>query len=152
MVSSTASTPDEYIASLPTDRAAVISAVRDTLLTHLPPGYSESMAFGMIGYGIPLARYPKTYNKQPLSLVGLAAQKNYYALHLTTVYMDPATEEWFTGAWQQGGRKLDMGKGCVRFKSLNDVPLDVVGQVVARFNPDQYIALYEANRAAAKAK
>jgi hypothetical protein len=152
MVISTASTPDAYIASLPSERAEVMSAVRDTVLAHLPPGYSESMAFGMIGYGIPLERYPKTYNRQPLSLAGLAAQKNYYALHLTMVYMDPATEEWFTGAWQQGGRKLDMGKGCVRFKSLNDVPLDVVGQVIARFNPDQYIALYEANRAAAKAK
>jgi hypothetical protein len=152
MVGSTVSTPEEYLASLPADRAAVISAVRDTILKHLPEGYGETVSSGMLGYGVPLARYPKTYNKQPLSLVGLAAQKNYYALYLTMVYMDPATEQWFTAAWQEGGRKLDMGKGCVRFKSLESVPLDVVGQVVARFNPDQYIALYEANRAAAKAK
>jgi uncharacterized protein YdhG (YjbR/CyaY superfamily) len=143
MASSRAATVDEYLAELPPERRTVISAVRDVVRRNMPAGYTEAMAFGMIGWGIPLARYPNTYNGQPLGYVALAAQKNYYALYLMCAYMDPAETAWLVDAFARAGKTLDMGKSCVRFKSLDDLPLDAIGQIVARITPEMYIARYE---------
>jgi Domain of unknown function (DU1801) len=104
------------------------------------------MNWGMISYEIPPERYPKTYNKQPLSYAALAAQKNYFVLHLMAVYGSPEQAAWFREEFRKAGKKLDMGKACVRFRKLDDLPLDVIGQVIARTPPDKYIAYYEATR------
>lgn len=137
------STIEEYLASLPEDRRTVVSAVREVILRHLPEGYSECMQFGMIGYAIPLSRYPKTYNGQPLSYVALASQKNYISLYLMGVYCDQQTADWFRNQYLTRGMKLNMGKSCVRFKRLEELPLDLVGEAVALLTVDEYIERYE---------
>ena len=146
MVKSDAVTVEEYLASLPDDRREAIGAVRRVVLENLPPGYEECMAFGMIAWVVPLSRYPDTYNKQPLSLASLASQKRHLALYLNSVYSDEDTREWFTSTCAASGKRLDMGKSCVRFKRLDDLPLDVVGQAIARTSVDDFLANYEAAR------
>ena len=143
MVSSDAETPDAYIASLPADRREAIAAVRDVVRANLPPGYEEGMQFGMIGWVVPLERFPDTYNGQPLPLAGLASQKHYMSLYLNTVYGDPDTERWFRERFAASGKRLDMGKSCVRFRRLEDLPLDVIGATIARTPVDEYVAHYE---------
>lgn len=152
MASSKAATAEEYLAELPEERRAVVSAVRDVVLRNLPKGYREMMGFGMITWGIPLEDYPDTYNGQPLGYAALAAQKNYYALYLMTPYMDPAEEQRLRDDFDKAGKKLDMGKSCLRFKKLDDLPLDVVGKVIAGIPPKEYVARYEAVRAQAAAR
>ncbi|HEX8317951.1 DUF1801 domain-containing protein [Longimicrobium sp.] len=147
MASSKAATVEEYLQELPEDRREVVSTVRDVILRNLPDGYTETMAWGMITYGIPLERYPTTYNGQPLGYVALAAQKNSYSLYLLGAYMDPAQEEALLEAFRREGKKLDMGKSCVRFKKTADLPLDDIGQLIAATTPEQFIARYEASRA-----
>ncbi len=146
MASSTARTVDEYLAELSPDRRAAIAAVRKVILDNLPKGYEEVMLYGMIAYVIPLKRYPVTYNKQPIGIAALASQKNYMSVYLMNVYGDNDTERWFTEAFKASGKKLDMGKSCVRFKKLDDLPLDVIGQGIARTPVGEFIALYEASR------
>ena len=146
MVSSAAKTVDEYLAGLPPERAAVVSAMRDFVNAHLPPGYRESMAFGMIGWGIPLSRYPDTYNQQPLGYVALAAQKHAYSLYLMCVYADGEREQALRAAAAAEGKTLDMGKSCLRFKRLDDLPLHAIGKLIASMSVDEYIALYESSR------
>jgi len=146
-VKSTATTVEDYLQSLPDDRRAVVATVGDVIVANLPPGFEEGMQFGMISYHVPLERYPDTYNGQPLGIVALASQKNYMALYLMGVYGDAAQARWFKERWQSTGKRLDMGKSCVRFKSLADVPLDVIGETVARTSVPDFIASYEANRA-----
>jgi uncharacterized protein YdhG (YjbR/CyaY superfamily) len=145
MATSKATTVDAYLAELPEDRRAVVSAVRDVVLRNLPEGYRESMAFGMIGYGIPLERYPDTYNGQPLAYAALAAQKNYYALYLLSTYTG-AQEAAVREAFAAAGKKLDMGKSCIRFKTLDDLPLEALGRIIAATPPEAHIAAYEAAR------
>ena len=132
--------------SLPDDRRAAMSAVRDVILANLPDGYVESMNWGMISYEVPLSRYPDTYNKQPLGYAALASQKRYMSLYLMGAYGDPATREWFERAYAASGKKLDMGKSCVRFKKLEDLPLDVVAEVIARTPVAKLLEQYEAAR------
>jgi uncharacterized protein DUF1801 len=146
MVSSQASTVREYLAALPEKRREAVSAVRDLVRRHLPAGYREAINSGMITWELPLAKYPDTYNGQPLCYVGLAAQKNYNALYLTGVYQDPEQETWLKRAFRDAGKKLDMGKSCLRFRSLEDLPLEAVGRIVAWTSPEKYIARYEASR------
>ena len=146
MVSSAANTVDAYLAELPPERAAVVAAMRDLVNAHLPPGYREAMAFGMIGWGIPLSRYPHTYNQQPLGYVALAAQKHAYSLYLMGVYADGEQERALRAAAAAEGKSLDMGKSCLRFKRLDDLPLQVIGQLIASMSVEAYIALYEASR------
>jgi hypothetical protein len=143
---SDATTVQEYLDGLPDDRRAVVSAVRDVVVRNLPDGYEESVGFGMLTYNIPLERYPDTYNKQPLGYVALAAQKNYYSLYLTSSYMDAARTRSLADEFEKAGKKLDMGKSCVRFKKLDDLPLDVIGRAVASTPPEEFIAQYEASR------
>ncbi|MGI9179537.1 MAG: DUF1801 domain-containing protein [Longimicrobiaceae bacterium] len=148
MVSSSATTPEQYLSELPEERRAVVAAVRDTILRNLPGGYRESMSWGMLSYEIPLERYPTTYNKQPLGYAALAAQKNGYSLYLTCVYSDAEQERRLREGFAAAGKKLNMGKSCVRFKRLDDLPLELIGELIASTPPDQFIARYEASRGA----
>jgi len=143
---STARTVDEYLAELPAERRAALAALRELILRRLPPGYEESMQFGMIGYGIPLSRYPDTYNEKPLGLVALASQKQYMALYLMAVYADPAKERRLAQAFRDEGKKLDKGKACIRFQSLDALPLEALGELIGSTSVEDFIALYEANR------
>ncbi|MDP2345414.1 MAG: DUF1801 domain-containing protein [Deltaproteobacteria bacterium] len=147
MTSSQATTVAAYLKELPADRRTDIATVRDVVNAHLPEGYVEEMGFGMIVWAIPLARYPDTYNKQPLGIAALAAQKNYSSLYLMGPYGDPAFKASFEAAWKKAGKVLDMGKSCVRFKTVDDLALDVVADAVGRITPAEYIARYEQERA-----
>ena len=150
MVKSEAATVVEYLAGLSEERRDAIEAVRRVVLDNLPDGYEECMQFGMIGYVVPLSRYPVTYNKQALQLAALASQKRYMAVYLNNVYGDPQTLEWFTSAYAASGKRLDMGKSCVRFKRLADLPLDLIGETIARTSVDDFLSFYESARSKAK--
>ena len=146
MVSSKETSPAAYLASLPPDRRKVIAAVRSVINKNLPKGYVESMGYGMLTYAIPLDRYPDTYNKQPLMYLALAAQKNNYALYLAGVTHNKPLMDKLAAAYKAAGRKPDMGKGCLRFKSLDELPLDVIGKLVASTSVEQRLKNYEASR------
>jgi uncharacterized protein YdhG (YjbR/CyaY superfamily) len=146
MVKSSAKTVQAYLDELPEQQREVVSRVRDLILANLPEGYQESMNWGMITYEIPLERYPKTYNKQPLGYIALAAQKNHYALYLMGCYADSEQEVKLRQGFEQAGKKFDMGKSCLRFKKLEDLPFDVLAPVIASLTPDEFIAVYEAAR------
>ncbi|HHX63818.1 MAG TPA: DUF1801 domain-containing protein [Chloroflexi bacterium] len=146
MVKSDARTVEAYLDELPEERRAVVAAVRDMVLRHLPEGYHETMRWGMISYEIPLEVYPDTYNGQPLGYVGLAAQKNYYALYLMGVYADPEQTAQLRAGYERAGKRLDMGKSCLRFRRLDDLLMDVVGPLIAGTPPDAHISQYEAAR------
>ena len=146
MVSSKAATVDEYLAELPPERRAVIARVRDALNAAMPAGYREGMGYGMMGWDIPLEDYPHIYNNQPLAYAGLAAQKNGYSLYLTCAYADPARAERLRAAAAAMGRKLDMGKSCIRFKQVEDLPLDAICDEIASTGPDEFIRIYEQSR------
>ncbi len=146
MPKATHASVDDYIASLPEDRRAALQTVRKTILKNLPKGYAEELSFGMPAYVIPLRDYPKTYNKQPLMLAAIASQKNHMAVYLMGVYSNPKIETWFNKAWAKTGKKLDMGKSCVRFRALDDLPLEVIGDVVGKIPVKDLIAAYELSR------
>ncbi len=146
MVSSAAKTVDAYLAELPPERRLVVATVRRMVTAHMPPGYEEAMNWGMISWQIPLSRYPVTYNKQPLSYVALAAQKNNYALYLVGVYAEGEQERKLRAAAAAQGKKLDMGKSCLRFKKPDDLPLEAIGALIASMPVEAYIANYEAMR------
>ena len=146
MVSSSATTPAAYLASLPPERRKVIAAVRKVLKSRLPKGFVESMNWGMLAYEVPLTRYPDTYNKQPLMFLALAAQKNNYALYMTNVGSDSAQKKKLEAVYKAAGRKLDMGKSCLRFKALEELPLEVIGDIVASTSVEDIIAAAEARR------
>jgi hypothetical protein len=146
MARSAAGTPEEYLAELPPERREALNAVRQVIRQHLPPGFEEGMEFGVISYHVPLSRFPETHNGRPLGLAALASQKNHMAVYLNTVYGDPATERWFRDRYAATGKKLDMGKSCVRFRRLEDLPLDVIGEVIGRVDLERYVAHYQAVR------
>ena len=146
MQAKTAKTPDEYLDSLPRERRDAVAAVRAVVRKHLPKGYSEFVSGGMLSYGIPLSRFPNTYNGQPLCYVALAAQKNYCSLYLMTVYGDERHEARLRDGFKAAGKKLDMGKSCIRFKSADDLPLDVVGDLIASVSAEKWIEIYEKSR------
>ena len=150
MVSSDARTPEEYLASLPEERRSIVSAVVEVIRNHLPSGYEEGMGYGMMGWYVPLETFPDTYNGQPLPLAGIASQKRHISLYLNHVYGDPELEAWFRERWTATGKRLDMGKSCVRFTRLDDVPLEVVGEVIARGDLPSLIARYEAARGSSR--
>ena len=143
-----ATTVDAYLAELPRDRRATLEGVRAVILEHLPEGFTEGMQYGMIGYYIPLERYSDTYNGQPLAIAALANQKRYISLYLMGIYANEDDAWWFREQWTRSGKRLDMGKGCVRFRKLDDVPLDVVGAAIARTSAADFIADYERQRGA----
>lgn len=144
-----AASPEDYVASLAPDRKKAISAVRALIKKHLPKGYVESTQYGMISYVVPLSTYPQGYlgkKDVPLPYVSLASQKQHMAVYLMCVYGDAKLAQWFSAAWKKTGKKLDMGKSCLRFESVDDLALDVLGEAIGRVSVKDYIALYERNR------
>jgi hypothetical protein len=146
MVSSNALTIDDYLAELPPERRSIVASVRDLVRRNLPDGYRETMNWGMISYELPLERYPDTYNGQPLMYAALAAQKNSYTLYLTSVYQDADRKKTLEREFTKAGKKLDMGKSCLHFKRLEDLPLDVIARVIGGTPPEKFIEQYEASR------
>lgn len=146
MVRSSAVTVEDYLDELAPDRREQIEIVRGVVVDNLPEGYEESMNWGMISWEIPLERYPKTYNKQPLMYAALASQKNYMSLYLMSVYSHEGTQTEFERRFKESGKRLNMGKSCVRFKKVDDLPLDLIADTIAATSVDEYIRSYEAAR------
>jgi hypothetical protein len=143
---SEAKTVAEYLASLPPERREAIAAVRKTILAHLPDGYVEAMEWGMISYQVPLDRYPDTYNRKPLMYAALASQKGYMVVYLSAIYADASARKAFEKAYRATGKRYDVGRSCVRFRKLEDLPLDVIGAAVAGTPVDEYIERYRRSR------
>jgi hypothetical protein len=144
-MTTTAATVDEYLAGLPEDRRTALSAVRETVLKYLPEGYEEGMQYGMIGYFVPHSIFPAGYHcdpKQPLNFAGIGNQKNHMALYLMCIYGSDEQRQLFEDAWAATGKKLDMGKACLRFKKLEDLSLEVIGEAIARISVEKYLAKY----------
>ena len=146
MAASTASTVAGYLDELPAERRDALCAVRQVILDNLPSGYTETLSAGMIAYGVPLSRFPDTYNGQPLCYAALAAQKNYCSVYLMAVYGDPKRAAWLRDEFRRAGRKLDMGKSCVRFRRAEDLQLDAIGKVIASTPVEAYLDIYRASR------
>lgn len=143
---SKASTVEQYLAELPPDRREAIQAVRQVFLKHLDKDYEEGIQYGMISYYLPYSVYPPGYHctpKQPLPFVCLASQKNYMSLYMMCIYGDDGEAKEFQKAWAKTGKKLDMGKSCIRFKKLDDLALDVIADVLKRTPAATYIEYYE---------
>lgn len=146
MFQNKAQTVSEYVASLPAERQPVIRKMRTFVKKHLPKGYQEQIGWGAITYAVPLKVLPDTYNGEPLCYAALAAQKNFYTLYLMGVYGNPARKQWMAEEFKKRGKKFDMGKSCLHFKTLDDLPLDVVGDVIASTPMDAYVAHYRESR------
>ena len=150
------------MAELPADRRTALEAVRKVFLKNLDKDYEEGMSYGMIGYYVPHRLFPQGYHcdpKQPLGFAGLASQKNYMSVYLLSIYGDMGQKEWFEKAWAKTGKKLDMGKCCIRFKDPDNLALDVIGEAIRRVPAKEYIKMYlavlnrtPAEKAAARAK
>jgi len=143
---------EEYLDTLPAERQAAIRAIRDIIRQNLPAGYEEVMNWGMIAYQVPLAVFPKTYNGQPLLFAALASQKNYMSLYLNCIYTDEQRREKFETDFQATGKKLDAGKSCVRFRQLEDLPLEVIARVIASTPPEEFIKMYQDTRSKRNSK
>lgn len=146
---SKAKTPEEYVRELPEERKAIITEMRNTLIKNLPKGFQEVMSYGMLGYVVPHSLYPAGYHcdpKLPLPFISLASQKNFIALYHMGVYADSKLLAWFQQEWTKiSKKKLDMGKSCLRFKKPEDVPIKLIGELVKKMSPQDWIKLYEKN-------
>ena len=144
---STAATVNEYLDSLPEDRKKGLSELREVILKNLPKGYTETMAYGMPAYVVPHSIYPKGYHcdsKIPLPLVNIASQKNHLAFYHMGLYANKELYEWFTDEWKKRSSvKLDIGKSCIRFKKKEDIPFDLMGELIKKLTPEKWITLYE---------
>ena len=136
----------EFLAELPAARRKELARVRSVVRKHLPAGYKETLAGSMIVYEVPLRRYADTYNGHPLWYAALAAQKNYLTLHLMSVYGSATLEKKLREGFKAAGKKLDMGKACIRFQAADDLALDTVGEIVASVPVERFIAIAEAAR------
>jgi uncharacterized protein YdhG (YjbR/CyaY superfamily) len=136
---SNASTVEEYLGELPEERRAALEAVRQVILKNLPKGYEEAMNWGMITYQVPLETYADTYNKKPLMYAALAAQKNHMAVYLTAIYMNEEASRDFEAAYRATGKRYDVGKSCVRFKELEDLPLELLGESIASLPVSEFV-------------
>ena len=136
---SKARTVPEYLKSLPEDRRRQIETVRKAIRKHLPRGFEEVMNWGMITYQVPLKDFPDTYNGQPLLYAALTSQKNHMAVYLSGVYAVEAERRRFESAYKASGKRMDMGKSCVRFKSIDDLPLELIGQSIAAFSMEKFV-------------
>ena len=142
---SDAPTVEQYLQSLPPERRAALEAIRAVILKNLNPGFVETMHYGMIGYVVPHTLYPPGYHcnpAEPLPFASLASQKNHMSLHMMSLD-EGGDDAWFRDAWQRTGLRLDMGKCCVRFKKPEDVPVVLIGQLVSKVTPQQWIDYYE---------
>jgi uncharacterized protein YdhG (YjbR/CyaY superfamily) len=136
---STATTITEYLAGIQEDRRGAIDKVRETILENLPEGYEEVLNWGMITYQVPLEVYPETYNKKPLMYAALANQKNHMAVYLTGIYMDEDLNQDFEKKYRKTGKRYDVGKSCVRFRKLDDLPLELIGESIGAIGMDEFI-------------
>ena len=138
---------EEYIAALPENRKPIIEKLRKVILDNLPEGYQEQLSYGMIGYVVPLSRYPQGYHAkkgEPLPFLSLASQKNYIALYHMGLYGKPKLEEWFVKEYEERvPSKLDMGKSCIRFKNPNQIPYDLVAELCQKMSVDEFVSIYE---------
>jgi len=136
-----------YLDELAPARRADLEVVRQTILSNLPSGYEEAMNWGMISYQLPLAIYPDTYNGQPLMYAALASQKHHMSVYLTGIYADDEDRQRFEESYKATGKRMDIGKSCVRFRKLDDLPLDLIGKSIAALPPERFIQVYEQARA-----
>lgn len=148
MVRTDAATVERYLTALPDDQRTEVEVVRDLILRNLPPGYVETMRWGMITYEVPLETYPDTYNGKPLMFVALAAQKRHLAIYLTNVAFVTGGEEAFKTKYLATGKKLDMGRSCLRFKKTDDLALNVIAESISSLPIDEFIEQYETSRGA----
>lgn len=146
---SNAATPEAYIASLPAERQPAIIALRNTILEHLPEGFTEQMLYGMLGYVVPHSIYPAGYHvnpKDPLPFMNLASQKNFIAVYHMGLYADEKLVSWFADEYAKVcKRKLDMGKGCIRLKKIEEIPVELIGELAGKITLPEWIAIYEKN-------
>ena len=144
---STAKTPQAYVDSLPEERKVVIEKIRQAIKKTLPKGFEEVMCYGMLGYVVPHSLYPKGYHcdpKLPLGFISLASQKNFVALYHMGIYASPKLLDWFVGEFPKHAKsKLDMGKSCVRFKKMNDIPYALISELVSKMTVQDWIDCYE---------
>lgn len=144
---SKATTPDKYISQIADDNREAVILLRKTILENLPQGFEEQMSYGMIGYVVPFSRYPKGYKsdpKLPLPFLHLAAQKNFIALYHMGIYTNPTLLKWFTEEYPKHSKlKLDMGKGCIRFKNMSQIPHVLIGELVNKMGVDEWVNTYE---------
>lgn len=142
-----ANSPEEYINQLPEERQDSFNKLRNTIIKHLPLGFEERMSYGMIGYVVPKSLYPAGYHcdpKLPLPFLNIASQKNFIALYHMGIYTDPELLQWFQSEYaQQCKYKLDMGKSCVRFKRMDDIPFDLIAELMEKMTPEDWINRYE---------
>lgn len=152
----TAATVDEYIASLPEERKDAMTKLRKVIKKNLPKGYKEEMSYGMIGIVVPHSIYPAGYHcnpKIPLPLINLGSQKNFISMHHMGLYGDPKLLDWFVGEYaKKVDSKLDMGKGCVRFKKMDQIPYELIGELLAKVSVENYVKVVKDNLAASKKK
>ncbi len=138
---------EEYLEALPEDRKPVVARLREVILSNLPEGFEEQLSYGMIGFVVPLSRYPEGYHAkkgEPLPFLALASQKNYVALYHMGLYGDPKLEAWFVKEYaEQVPTKLDMGKSCIRLKNPDHIPYDLIAELVQQMTVDEYIGIYE---------
>ena len=132
-------TVKDYLQSLPEERREAMQTVRQVILDNLPNGYEEVMNWGMITYQVPLEEYPDTYNKKPLMYAALASQKNHMSVYLTGIYMEDNAREEFESAYRETGKRYDVGKSCVRFRKLDDLPLELIGESIAMMPMPEFI-------------
>ena len=146
---SKAKTPDEYILELPEDRKIAITKLREVISTNLPSGFKEEMSYGMIGYVVPHSLYPDGYHcdpKLPLPFACIASQKNFIAFYHMGVYADKKLLDWFIKEYPKHSKqKLDMGKSCIRFKKLDQIPYDLIGELIGKIKVKDWIKVYETN-------
>ena len=144
-----ASTPEEYIQNLPEDRISPVRKIRQIILKNLPKGFEEGIGYGMLSYHVPKTIYPAGYHcdtKLPLPFMNVASQKNFVALHHMGMYANPELLEWFVTEYpKHSSKKLDMGKSCVRFKKMEDIPYDLIGELVTKMSVQDWVDLYEEN-------
>ena len=136
---SVASSVDQYLSELSEERSTALEAVRHVILENLPVGYEEVMNWGMITYQVPLSIYPDTYNKKPLMYASLASQKNHMAVYLIGIYMDDQARRDFEAKYSATGKRYDVGKSCVRFRKLEDLPLPLIGETIAIYGVDDFV-------------
>ncbi|WP_405368949.1 DUF1801 domain-containing protein [Nonlabens sp. Asnod2-A12] len=147
-MTSTATTPQEYIIQLPEERKKPISDLREVVLNNLPAGFEEGMLYGMLGYYVPKEVYEAGYHVgkewTPLPFINIASQKNFIALYHSGIYANPELMEWFKEEYPKHSKyKLDMGKSCIRFKKVDDIPLDLIAELCRKMTPKQWVEIYE---------
>src|SRR5688572_3864018 len=151
---STAISPQEYIETLPDDRKLAMIKLREVIQENLPAGFEEGMGYGMLGYAVPHTLYPAGYHcdpKQPLPFLGIASQKNFIAVYHMGIYANPELLEWFVSEYPKHVKtKLDMGKSCIRFKKMDQIPYKLIGELASKVTPQQWIEMYESAFRASK--